>query len=196
MKRICFVSLILVSLYAKGQKDSLKAIVKDSILKSSISLNSGVTFPLHNYPGDNTKPGPEFDLELRLNIKTSNFGVALKVFYVSNKYTALSEWGQKTYNSMMLGEMAGVSFALPVNRFSIGINGLLGLYQNGYNESGRVSFYNREFQNNIFDIGLNSRYSLSRKWLVNLDGNFISTISSYDFPSQYISFTAGIGYKF
>jgi hypothetical protein len=199
LKKFCFVCLFFFSINAKGQKDSIvKSLVKDSLSKTNLSINSGVNLPLPYYPLEKIKPGPEFDLNLKTTLISPYFDFIFKAFYLSNQFTYMSMFsGQNnTMNESQSGELAGFTFTLPVKNFSIGISLLAGLYQ--YAEyTGRSNiYYDFSYYDNIFNIGLNLNYSISRKWFINFNTDFISTISTVDYPNQDISLTAGVGYKF
>ncbi len=170
---------------------------KDSVLRSSISLNSGIGVPIPNYPGDNMKAGPEFDLRLRMAVFSPYVGVELKAFYMSNEFKALEDWGPENLDLIQQGDVIGPSFTVPLKKFTITANLLAGLYQYEVLEVGQAFNYEYFHNNLMYDAGIKTfKYSFAKKWVVNLNVDYISTISSEVPPTQFVSITSGIGFKF
>ena len=156
---------------------------KDSLPKVSLSVSEGASLPVSTY----FRPGPATGIDLNIPTALRYFSLGVKAIYMFNKFTANEQFDflRVIIVQKQINLLAGPCFTLPINRFSITVNAMAGFCKQP-----------EEDPQNIYSAGINLQYSLSSKWLVKLNSDFLDLISSYYNPEQYVVLTTGVGYRF
>jgi hypothetical protein len=193
INRFIFAGIILFTLKVNGQKDSslfMKSKIRDTLSNSSISINGGVCLIIPNKSYIKVRPGPVYDLSLRIIAFPPNFGMAVKIMYMGYQIFGYSErTGLLTSSSFIqISQMAGPFFIIPLGKFSINVDATLGIAESGYSSI----YYVRE-PGPLYDFGLNLQYALTRKWLLKLNTDYLHCLLT---GGECFNITTGVGYSF